>query len=97
VNFQEAIKAKDDAIVGYAAHPDGLWPLVLAEAGEAAQDLELTQEAEAWAHATRFDRAFFLGSRNKVSDLRLVQRLHPRWPRAPRRRPSYAASEPARA
>ena len=70
--LQEKIKAKDDVIGGYTAHPDGLWLLVYAEAGDAAQDLELTQEAEAWAYATRFDRVFFLSSMNKVSDLRQV-------------------------
>jgi hypothetical protein len=71
--LQEKIKAKDDVIGGYTAPPDGLWLLGFAEAGDdAAQDLELTQEAEAWGYVTRFDRAFFLSSMNKVSDLRRI-------------------------
>ena len=69
--LQDVITAKADVLSGYTAHPDGKCLLVFAEAGDAAQDLELTAEAEASAYVTDFDRVFFLSSMNKVSYLRL--------------------------
>lgn len=69
--IQGEIDEKATKVAGYTDHPDGLWLLIYAEATNAAQALDLTDEARAATYSGPFDRILFLDSMDKVGDLKL--------------------------
>jgi hypothetical protein len=69
--LQDEINRKALKTSGYKPPKDGLWLLIYAEAANAAQALDLTDEAQAASYTGPFDRVFYLDSTNRAADLRL--------------------------
>lgn len=69
--LQQEIDSKAGKVAGYTSHPDGLWLLIYAEPSNAAQALDVTDEARAAEYAGPFDRVFFLDCMDKVAELHL--------------------------
>jgi hypothetical protein len=70
--LQDKIDDKALKVGGYADRGDGLWLLVYAESSNAAQALDITDEARAALYSGPFDRVFFLDCMDKAGELQLA-------------------------
>jgi hypothetical protein len=69
--LQGEIDKKALKVDGYSPPSDGLWLLIYAEASNAAQALDLTDEAQSASYSGPFDRVFFLDCMNNAAELRM--------------------------
>ena len=70
--LQQEIDRKAIKAAGYAPPKDGLWLLIYAESSNAAQALDITDEARTALYSGPFDRVFFLDCMDRVGELRLA-------------------------
>jgi hypothetical protein len=71
--LQDEIDRKARKAVGYSPPEHGLWLLIYAETSNAAQALDLNDEARSASYSGPFDRVFFLDCMDKAADLRLAK------------------------
>jgi hypothetical protein len=72
--IQAEIDRKALKVGGYAKSTDGLWLLIYADTSNAAQALDLTDEARAVVYpCNAFDRVFFLDCMEKTAELQLAK------------------------
>jgi hypothetical protein len=69
--LQDEIDKKALKAVGYTPPKDGLWLLIYAESSNAAQAVDITDEARSAHYSGPFDRVFFLDCMERVGELRL--------------------------
>lgn len=69
--LQDEIDKKALKASGYAPPKDGLWLLIYAESTNAAQALDINDEARSASYSGPFQRVFFLDCMDKVGELRL--------------------------
>lgn len=70
--LQEEIDRKARKVAGFSPPNDGLWLLIYAETANAAQALDLSDEARAASYSGPFDRIFFLDCMDRgAAELRL--------------------------
>jgi hypothetical protein len=69
--LRQEIGGKASLVAGYSSNTDGLWLLIYAEALNAAQALDMSDEARSADYSGPFDRVFFLDRMDRAADLRL--------------------------
>jgi len=57
---------------GYVSRGDGLWLLIYGESSNAAQALDINDDARAASYSGPFDRVFFLDCMDRAAELRLT-------------------------
>jgi len=70
--LQEKIDDKATKVGGYVSKGDGLWLLIYGESSNAAQALDITDEARAAVYSGPFDRIYFVDCMDRVAQLRLT-------------------------
>jgi hypothetical protein len=71
--LQAVIDEKAGLIAGYSRENKGLWLLIYGEATNAAQALDINDDAKSAWYSGPFDRVFFVDCMNKAAELRLVR------------------------
>jgi hypothetical protein len=69
--LQDEIDRKARKVEGYSPPRDGLWLLIYGETSNAAQALDVSDEARAATYSGPFDRIFFLDCMDRAAELRL--------------------------
>lgn len=70
--LQADIDRKALKVAGYTPPNDSMWLLIYAESSNAAQALDITDQARAALYSGPFNRVFFLDCMDRVAELRLT-------------------------